>query len=434
MKLSDALYKLYDKEKLLEILEDSYYFDLAVEFCFHTPKEKLSEKCINKFNEIKDKLKEEKIINKIKKNKISLVVKPEEEYLKLISECENIIKRGESSEEFKEKIIRLYDKVLYPVLKSESGYLWRPTDPELVDIEINMKILRLLAQIEDVCLMLKRFKDFNIKKNNLRDLIWFIERLFNLNYFYKENVIKAIDIPENDSISCLLHLYKLFKSLGSEYKFPDFLLLLSVTSEVLKNEGLSAEGIDRYIQIFKKVFKNVCEKIPISKEEELRNLRECLVSYLLSALKVSRTFSIDNEMNYHAYIVSKFSNISVKNFREFTNLYEKIVNELVKKKEYGRRYVLALLRLTAIATIQRIYRMSPTYINSNFIQNLLEIIKFVNETCDKEVIMNFDKMLNYSIYFADLEYLDGFIDFLYSLYLQRNYEEFKNVLRSLNLL
>lgn len=454
MELTKALNEVEDKIELLEIVKE--YLDLATELCLHSTEEELSEKCINlirdRFSEVKDKLKDGKIFEKLLESKdVRLLLgfdrkRIKKLYLKLISECEDTILRRDFSKESREKFMKLYELVSLIGEEINRG------------IQRNVKILALLAQIENVCLVLKRFEDFNIciEQNSLENLIWFarvlIRQSTDLNLVltgspYCMEYLEVIDIPRDDWVGCLLHLYKLFESMKrefeswfgpwqKEYAVRDFLLLLSVTSEVLKNEGLSAQNLDEHVQIFRKIFGNVRERVSVTGEKELKSLREGLVNYLSSALRVSRTFNIDNEMNYHTYIIDKLLSshiIGIEGFKKVANLYKTIVDELIKEKEYGDKYILSLLRLIVIAIIQqRLYRAPATLTESRFIQILLEIIKLVNKMCDKDAIKNFDKMLNYSIYSADLEYLEGFIDFLYSLYLQSDYEGFRNALKSLN--
>ena len=437
MKLDKVLYEAKDKIKLLEIIKD--HLDLATELC-HSPEEELPEKCVDlikdKFSEVKDKLKDDKIFEKLLESKdVGWLLgfdreKAKERYLKLISECEDTIQRRDFSEESRKKLIKL------------CGLLSPIEDEITIDIQRNMKILALLAQIEDVCSMLKRFKDFDISigPKSLNNLIEFTRRLID----ELESQYFDIDIPKDDSISCLLYMYELFKSFRKlnddaliiAPKVSDFLLLLSVTSEVLRNEGLSSQDLDKYMQTFEKIFRNVYEKVSVSGREELKSLRESLINYFSSALRVSQIFNIDNEMHYHTYIIDKLLSshiIGVKDLKKVADLYKTIVDELTKEREYGDKYILSLLRLIVIAVIQqRFYRVPTTLTESWFKQILLEIIKFVNKMCDNEAIKNFDKILNYSIYSSDLEYLEGFIDFLYSLYLRKDYDRLENALKDLN--
>ena len=216
------------------------------------------------------------------------------------------------------------------------------------------------------------------------------------------------------------------------HSIDNFVLLLSVTTEVLKSEELNMRCLNDYIPVFGKLCKRAFEKL----EKDFDKLKDGLRDYLSAALKVSQTLNIDKEMDFHTYIANKLisSGIGATDFKEFARLYKVVVDSLAEE-EYGRRYIFPLLRLIAIATIQqKFYYGLRRLMKQEFILVLLKIVEATNKDCTQRAINNFDKLLNYSVYLSDLEYLEGFVDYLYTLYLQDNKEGFENALKRLDIL
>ena len=128
------------------------------------------------------------------------------------------------------------------------------------------------------------------------------------------------------------------------------------------------------------------------------------------------------------------SGIGATDFEEFARHYKVVVDSLAEK-EYGRRYIFPLLRLITIAIIQqKFYYELKRLTEQEFILVLLKIVEATNKDCTQRAINNFDKLLNYSVYLSDLEYLEGFVDYLYTLYLQGNKEGIEKTLKRLNIL